>query len=467
MPTSDVGKGDLGTVVVVGGGITGLAATHALAGRCRVVLLEAEHRLGGKIRSDRLDDIVVDAGPDSFVRRDSATELCRALGLGDRLIEPAVFGAFIWAGGKLKRAPSHFFYGMPASPTAALRSRILSPLGALRAGMDLVLPGPLKGPDVSIASFVRRRFGSEVLERLVDPLLAGTRAGRSDELSLAAAVPQINALARKHRSLVLGLSKAKRAGARVAGPPPFLSLEGGMDELVDALARSLRSISDIRTSTSVTAIEQKGDRFVARTPSGPIESEAIVLAVPTHAAATLLAPIAPAAASTLSPIVYASAVTATLVYEPRAFSPPEGGSGLLVASGEHRTLAAATWYSRKWPRRAPADGRIVVKCFAGRAAGDEQLGLDDDELVHRMAADLGTALQSDATPIATSLVRWERALPQYAVGHLERVAAAEAALPPGIALAGAGYRGSGLPDCIESAAGAAQAVLAHLQVPAR
>jgi protoporphyrinogen/coproporphyrinogen III oxidase len=446
------------TIAVIGGGVTGLVASDLLAGRGhRVVLLEAGDRLGGKILTERLDGITVEAGPDSFLAREPwAVELCRDVGLGDRLVEPALFGAHVWTAGGLRKLPPDFTFGMPSSPMRALRSGLLSPWGALRAGADLVLPGPLEGPDVSIGSFVTRRFGSEVLERLVDPLLAGTRAGRAEDLSLAAAAPQIDALARAHRSVIVGLRAARRAGGAASGPPPFLGLGGGMQTLVDRLEQRLAARgAEVHTGTTVERLGPAPDgSYVVQPPAEqPLRARAVVIAAPAHGAAKLLEEVNPCAAHALAGIEYASVVTVTLVYDAGAGSPPVHGSGMLVPSSAGKTLAACSWYSTKWPQHVPGDGRVVVRCFVGRAAGDASATLSDGELVGRLAAELGAAAGLHGAPTPLAITRWDRALPQYAVGHLERIARAEQALAatPGIALAGAGYRGSGLPDCIKSA----------------
>lgn len=449
-------------VVVVGGGITGLAVAHRLKERVEVMVLESAEHPGGKFGTIDLDGIVFESGPDSFVARDQfVPRLAAEVGLGDQLVPPAIFGAQIWAGGKLKPVPADFVFGMPGSPMAALRSGMLTPIGVLRAGADLALPGPLTGPDVSVGEFVRRRFGNEVLEKLVDPLLAGTRAGRADEISLAAAVPQIDALARSNRSLVLGLTRARKRGNAAAGPPPFLAPRGGMRSLIEALENDLTGTVQLRTRTTVTRIERAGSRLSVHLDDQMVECDDLVLAVPAYAAAALLRDLNPQASGELARIPYATAATAALVFPPGSIAIPSGVSGVLVPSGEHRTLAAATWFSTKWPHLAPADGRIVVKAFAGRAAGDVTSRLDDEGLVAALLKDLAAAVHVSAKPITTHLTRWERSLPQYEVGHVERVDRAEAALraTPGIVLAGAAYRGSGISDCVRSAERAAQRLL--------
>lgn len=449
------------SVAVIGGGITGLVTAYALRDRAHVALFESSERLGGKIRTERLDGAIVELGPDSFLPRDEVPlELCRAFGLGNDLVEPADFGAWLWVSGKLVRLPEGFVLGLPAAPLSILRSRVLSPAGALRASMDLFLPGPLRGPDVSVASFIRRRFGSQVLERLVDPLLAGTRAGDVETMSLAAAAMPVDDIARRHRSVTLGLRRAARA--QQGGPPRFFGLREGMSSLVDALEGALENVDVIR-SAPVEGLAREGDRYRISAAGGSVIADRVVVAVPAHAAARLLAGAAPGAASDLERISYASVAVANLIYPPGAASIPEQGSGFLVPRSENRTIAACTWFSKKWPHASPDDGRIVLRCFAGRSAGEPALSVDDDPLLASMRADVEEALHITAEPSSSRLIRWDRAIPQLEVGHLALIDDIERSLrreAPGVVVAGAGYRGTGIPDCIAQAYAAAEGVLA-------
>jgi oxygen-dependent protoporphyrinogen oxidase len=453
-------------VIVVGGGIAGLAAAHRMKERADVVLVEAGDRPGGKFDTTEIDGVTFESGPDSFVAREPhVRELATAVGLGDELIPPAIFGAHIWTGGRLKRIPADFIFGMPTSPLAALRSGLLSPRGAARAAADLVLPGPLKGPDISIAEFVRHRFGSEVLERLVDPLLAGTRAGFASDLSLAAAVPQIDELARRHRSLSIGLVRSKRTGA--SGPPPFLAPRRGMRSLIDALVDDLAT-AELRTGAVAERIERRESGYrVVLQGGASVDGDALILAVPAYVAAALLAGLNPRASGELEGIEYASVATACFIWPPGSVDVPPDTSGLLVPSREGRTLAAVTWFSQKWPNLSPSDGRIVIKAFAGRAAGHGEPHSDDERLLAALLDDLGTAIAVRARPLVARLIRWPRALPLYAVGHLDRVERIERALgaTPGIQLAGAAYRGTGISDSVKSAETAAERVIRPAALP--
>ena len=440
------------TVAVVGGGITGLTAaltaTRLLPAGSRVVLLEAHDRLGGKIRTDVVDGAEVEAGPDWFVtQRPEALDLCAELGLADDLVAPAVGGVHVWSRGQLKPWPSGFVRGIPTSAGRVLACDYLSLPGRVRALADLAWPRRLTGDDVSIGAFVRRRFGHEVLDRLVDPMLAASRSGAADEMSLAAGAPEIDAVARAHTSVMRALR------ADPGGGPGFAGLTGGMERLVDAL-RQVLGDAEIRTRARAESVVRTSRGYTLELAGGEaVDADGVVLAVPSFEAAKLLRALSAEASAALRTIDYAPAVVVGLVYGPGDVRAPDDASGFLIPTSDRRVLTAAAWFSSKWPHAAPPDGGSVVRCFAGEAA----LDLDDGDLVDSLRVELATIAGVSATPRATHVVRWERALPLYAVGHLTRVEAARRALEahPGLAVAGAGLEGSGLPACIAQGRAAA------------
>jgi protoporphyrinogen/coproporphyrinogen III oxidase len=452
------------TVVVAGGGITGLAAARdleaALPNSAKIVLVEATGRLGGKIHTTNLGGAVVEAGPDWFLTRSrAALELCRDLGLASEVTAPRVFGTLIWSRGALRRLPSGLVRGFPSSPTALLRLDLLSIPGRLRALGDLALPGPLSGRDVSVGSLVRRRFGAELLERAVDPVLAGSRAGRADEMSLAAGAPEIDAVARSSRSVTLGLRHLTQSGA-----PPFAGLTPGMSAIVDGLRGALRR-TDIRLGAGVDRLSSSPPGYrVALTSGDVIDADGVVVAVPADAAARIVEHVDAELTKALRAIDWASAAVLSLLYPPGAVTPPRDASGFLVPSAERKTLTACAWYSAKWTNARPPDGRFIMRCFAGRAADDPAAELDDDELRRAIVKEIAEATGIHAAPVDHTLTRWQRALPQFAVGHLELVERIErlARSHAGLAFAGAGYRGSGLTDCIEGSRRAAHRVVEEI-----
>lgn len=449
-------------VVVVGAGITGLAAARILdqAG-LEVVVLEAARRAGGKIRTLDIDGAAVDAGPDWFLTTNpAALNLCRELRLTDDLVRPATTGAHIWRGGRLVPFPSGFVRGVPASPGALLKCRSLTPAARVRGLADLVLPGPLSGPDVSVEELVRRRFGSQVLERIADPMLAASRSGRTGELGLAAAAPEIDAAARSSRSVMRGLTGMQ-------GPPgthPFVGLSGGMERLVERLTASLKH-TNIRCGEPVRAIRSFNGRYDVATENETVAADAVVVALPAHAARHVLAPIDNSLAEALARIRYSSTAVVSFLYPAGSVPAPPGASGWLVPSSEEGLLTACAWYSRKWAHARPKGGGAVMRCFAGRSENDPALTLDDSELCTRLAAEIARVTGTPQKPIDARVTRWDQALPLYSVGHFDVVTDIEAAAArhAGLELAGAGYRGSGLPDCITQGEAAARRALAAVE----
>lgn len=461
-------------VLIVGGGITGLAAAHALVTdpraralgvRCTVV--EREKRLGGKLQTERIDGCLVETGPDSFLAaKPWAADLCRTLGLGDRLIGTLPGRAvFMHHKARLHPLPDGLALGVPGRVLPILRTGLLTPTEKLRMGLDLVLPRRRTDGDETVGAFLRRRLGSAVVDRLAGPLLAGIYAGDADTLSLRATFPQLLEWEASHRSLMLAaLDRRRRAQGGDGTGPVFLSLTGGVGELVDALEAALADAhaeATILTGQAVTRIsrwfERNRTRYVAGRGDGrALAADALLFATPAFVTADLLAPLAPAAATDLRAIPYASTVAVTLGFPREAVGHPLDGHGFVVARGEPLQITACTWVSSKWPHRAPPD-MVLLRCYLGTAGRDAMVEEDDERLVRVVRQDLKTTLGIDAPPGFARVTRWRRAMPQYLPGHLHRLEAIDAGLRelPGVALAGAGYRGVGIPDCIRQGTEAA------------
>ncbi|MCU1450454.1 MAG: Protoporphyrinogen oxidase, partial [Acidimicrobiales bacterium] len=358
------------SVVVVGGGVAGLAtAWYLQRAGVEATVLEAADRAGGKVRSAELDGVRLDVGPDTFLGRVPwAVELCRDLGLGDDLVQPATTRAWLWSRADLRPLPQGLALGVPLDFTALARSGVVSPAGVARAALDVVLPQSRLPADPSVADVMEARLGREVLERLVDPLIGGINAGRSDRLSLAAVAPDLAGAARRHRSLILGL-RAERKKAPPSDAPLFLGLRGGMERLTARLADEVR----LETSTPATAVTRSDNSRPAVTTGdgASLEADAVVLAVPARDAARLLRGTSPKAAASLDHIRYASVAVVTLAYDPTSVSHPLDGSGFLVPRVDGRLLTACTWFSSKWPDVRP-HGRVVLRCSAGRD-GDQRI----------------------------------------------------------------------------------------------
>ena len=455
---------------MIGGGISGLAGARrlAVAGHA-VTVLEAGSRLGGKILTTTFAGRPVDEGADAFLTRvPHALDLCHRLGLGDGLAGPATADAALWVDGVLRPLPSGLVLGVPVEVGPLARSGILSAWGVARAAVEPWLPGRALAGDVAVGRLVRRRYGRQVHERLVDPLLGGINAGRTDELSLEVAAPALAAVARRSASLTRGL-RAERAGSGAA--PVFAAPAGGMGRLVEALSADLRCRGvEVRLSTPVRAVEPAdGDGYRVHCDSGAFRADRVLVTVPAFAASALLGPLSPATGERLAALRYASVALVTLAYPVAAFSQRPAGSGFLVPRRQGRLVTACSVFSNKWPvgggsgagaGGGAGEGVVVLRASVGRDDDHRGAALEDGELVERVEAELGEALGVSAAPAAVRVSRWPRSFPQFPPAHLARMAEAEAALAadaPGIRLAGAYLRGVGIATCIgvaEAAAGA-------------
>ena len=462
-------------VVVVGGGIAGLAAAHELADLPDVIttVVEGADRLGGKVHTAPFADADLDTGPDAFLaRRPEAVQLCRELGILDRLEAPATGKAWLWVRGRLRPVPEATLLGVPTDVGAVARTGVLSPAGLARlAAAPLVTRrqrplGP--GEDRTIGQVVRRSLGDEVHERLVDPLVGGINAGNTDALSIDAVAPQLAAAARRSADLAAG-ARQVQAAAPAAPPgapaPVFFGLPGGMARLVDALeARLVRAGVEVRTGSQVASLGRDGATWLARTAAGDdVRADAVVLAAPAPVSARLVRPFDEAVAATLGNIAHASVTLVALAWPREAVPRLPPGSGFLVPRGEGRLMTACSWSSSKWAHLAAPSGRVLLRVSAGRADDHRAGAMDDDELEARLRLELRDAMGIVATQSAVRITRWPDAFPQYAPGHLGRIAAAEATLSarhPGLVLAGAALRGVGIPACIGSGRAAARAVVA-------
>lgn len=433
------------TVTVVGGGIAGLAAAHALAGAGEPVrLIEASERLGGKIATDVIDGRPFERGPDAFLARSpAAADLARAVGLGDELVAPATGQAFVLVNGTLRALPAGLVLGVPADFGPLRSSGIVSMRGWARAAIEPWLPGRPLTQDRSVGDHMALRYGKQVADRLVDPLLGGINAGDSYRLSLEAGALQLWPVARKSRSFARGLRDQRAAAPPPSDLPVFWTVRTGLASFVEAVAADLRRRGvEIVTVAEVTDI-------------GPFVDGGVILAVPAFAAAPLLSG---AAASIAAGIDYASVALVTLTLPRDAFANGFDGSGFLVPRVEGRLLTACTVMTSKW-KHLDTGNDVVVRLSAGKRGDTRAMELDDDTLVARLRTDFADATGVTAEPTRVRVVRYPNSFPQYDVGHVGRVAALRAALPDGVAVAGAAYDGVGIPACIASGQKAAEMML--------
>ena len=459
-------------LVVVGGGITGLAAAHRAVELARersteleLTLVEGRDRLGGTIATERAGGFLVEAGPDSFLsEKPWALALCRRLGVEHRLVrtEDRFRKVFVWRGGRLHPLPDGFQLLAPTKLAPFVKSGLFSWPGKLRMALDLVLPRSARD-DESLGSFVRRRLGREALERVAQPLVAGIYTADPDDLSLTATMPRFSELERRERSIILGLWRANRrapqTGTSGARWSLFVTLQQGMEELVTLLASRLPP-GTVMLKHRIDGVERQGGGWRVLGGLGPaLEADHVIVAAESYTASRLLRYVDPALATLLGEIPYASSATVTLGYRRADVPHPLDGFGFVVPRTERRAVLACTFSSVKYPGRAP-EGHALLRCFVGGALDERTLESDDAALVSAARDELRQALGITAEPVLTRVARWTKAMPQYHVGHAVRVEAIEqcAAALPGLHLAGGAYRGVGIADCVRSGEAAAERV---------
>ncbi len=488
-------------VAIIGGGISGLSALEHLtrvAPSVRVTLLESSPRLGGHIRTERVGEFLLEAGPDVVLgAKPAAVELARRVGLGDRLhgTTPGVKGSYILSGGRLRRMPDGMTGLVPSRFAPFVTTPLISPLGKLRVALEYFIPPAREQVDESIEQFVVRRLGREMYERLVEPLLSGISAGDGSKLSMEAMFPQLRAYERDYGGLTRGMLAAKRrqreqqraaaagvAAASTGGSGPaaaramagFLSLPGGLGELVDGVQREVRRREPtgtrvtLRTSTRVERVELAADGadpryLVTPTVGEPLRVDAVIVATPGYVSAAALAHLDEDLAVLLRGIEYASTVTVSVAYPAAAVPRPLDATGYVVPRINRRPVLACTWVSSKFEGRSPT-GHALFRLFLGGAGRGSFVERSDAELLDVVAREMREVMGITAEPELAQVNRFDRAMPQYNVGHLERVARieAQAGRHAGLALAGAASGGVGIPDCVRSGERAAAAVLAEL-----
>lgn len=471
------------TVVIVGGGISGLATAFALHERAtkiglslRCTVLEAGPSWGGKIVTHRVGNIVTEAGPDSFLsQKQAGLDLCMKLGLTDQLINTNDTGkkACVLYRGRLHDLPEGLLSFVPKQLGSFFRSGLLTWAGLARMGLEMTVPPGSPRGDESLAAFLRRRFGTQAFERVLEPLMAGIYAGDAEHMSLRATFPRFFELEQRYGSIVRGMMAAKKATSSALEKHPrrtmFISLKNGLGDLVTALTQQLAKQGvELRSGYRVEALRVRSHELgrwmydLILHDGSAHSAESVVLATPAYVSAELLRPLTPIAGGLLDLIPYASTATIAMAF-PRSLTRAIEGFGFIVPRTEQRHLIAATWTSLKWPHRAPAD-QLLVRCYVGGVGREDILQLDDETLTKTVREELAAACGIGAEPSYTEVNRWWKAMPQYTLGHLDRLAELEAAVSryPGLVLTGAGYRGVGIPDCIRDGVTAAERVLRDL-----
>lgn len=471
-------------IAIIGGGIAGLAAAHHIEELSRerelplrFTLLEASGRLGGAIGTEQRDGFLLEHGPDSFIsEKPWALALCRRLGLESELVgtQDQFRTTFVVRDGKLEPLPEGFMLLAPTRLGALVRSRIFSWPGKLRMGLDLVLPRATAQDDESLGSFVRRRLGREALERVAQPLIGGIYTADPDSLSLAATMPRFLDMERNHRSVIYALWQAGRkrpqdtkstSGARWS---LFVTLQNGMQRLVDTLLDRL-SLGEIRPNCRVNAVQLQSSNgqdqhwHIACQDGSGLQADGVILATPAFQTARLLRVCDSQLADQLADISYSSAATVSLAYRREDIPHALNGFGFVVPTIEKRSIIAGTFSSIKYPGRAP-HGHVLLRAFVGGTLQAEMFHLDDEQMERVVRQELAALLGIQAAPLLSRIVRYPQSMPQYLVGHLDRVTQIEqrVAAQPGLALAGNAYRGVGIADCVRSGEAAATAVVEQL-----
>ncbi|HYV11251.1 MAG TPA: protoporphyrinogen oxidase [Pyrinomonadaceae bacterium] len=447
-------------IVIIGGGISGLAAAHLvleLNKSAQVTILEASDRLGGTIQTEQRDGFLIERGPDSFIsEKPHAIALAKRLGIDSQLIQTneEYRRSFIVRDGRLRAVPEGFQLMAPSRMWPFITSDIFSIPGKVRMAADLLLPRKSANgsTDESLASFVRRRLGEEALVRMAQPMVGGIYTADPETLSLRATLPRFLDMEQKHRSLILAMlrqGRAQKMGTSGARYSLFVSFERGMQVLVDELVTRINA--DLRVNTRAQRLTYDHGWKITTDKDEQIEADALCLAVPAYVAASLLEDTHKQLAQKLREIKYASTATINFGYRRAAITHPLNGFGFVVPFVEKRSLIACTFSSVKFAGRAP-DGHVLLRAFAGGALQPAVFALDGAEIARRVEADLRELLGISEDPLFVEVAKWERSMPQYEVGHLERVAEIERMTSelPGLTLAGNAYRGAGIPDCVRS-----------------
>ena len=447
-------------VAVIGGGISGLAAAYELHRRgIPFRLFEGADRLGGVIRTDSVDGFTIDGGPDSLLtQKPAALDLCAELGLGDRLVPtlpPRT--AFVFKSGHLYPLPEASVLGIPTRLRPLATTQLLSSAGKVRMAMEVTIPRSASAGDESVGSFFRRRFGEESVAYIAEPLLAGIHAGDVERLSMRALFPRLVDAEREHGSVIRRFRALSRSTPRPKDGL-FRSLLGGIGELTRALVATLEP-SSLRTGHAVTRVAGPSP-FTVHVESGePVAAARVIVATPAYVTANLVRDLDPELGELCADIPYTSTATVALSYPRTSVTHRLEGTGFVVPRVESQlSLMAGSWVSSKWPGRAPA-GQVLLRGFLGGARNPDVLDQTDDDLVVASHRDFAQLLGITSDPVVARVYRWSRLNPQHEVGHLEKLSAIESRLSmvPGLHIAGAGFRGVGIPDCVAHGRAAASA----------
>lgn len=462
-------------VIVIGGGITGLATAYYLQKEAseksiplQVKLIEASERLGGVISTAKRDGFTIERGPDSIIaRKKSALRLIEEVGLKDKIVSNTAGKSYIYARGKLHTMPEGSFMGIPTQVTPFALSGLFSPLGKLRAAGDFILPKGKAIADQSLGAFFRRRLGDEVVENLIEPLLSGIYAGDIDELSLMALFPNFYDIEQKHGSLVVGLNKTMPKPPKTAKKVPskkgmFISLTTGLEELIRQVEKRLQKDSVLK-GTAVEKVEKLEKGYRVLFTSGEAEmADSVVIATDHFHARKMLSDYS--FMDVFEDMPANSVANVAMAFPKSAIEKDIEGTGFLVSSNSGFRITACTWTHKKWPGTAPED-MALLRCYVGKPDDQEAVDLSDEEIVELVLNDLNKTMNITVKPEFHIVTRWKKAMPQYTVGHLQKIETVKENLSrelPGVFLAGGSFEGVGIPGCIDQAEVAVGKVLNYL-----
>ncbi|WP_080847455.1 protoporphyrinogen oxidase [Cytobacillus gottheilii] len=471
-------QGDNHKVVIIGGGITGLATAYYLQKSAKesgksldVKLIEATHRLGGKVHTVKRDGYVIERGPDSFLaRKRSAYRLAEEVGLEKELVTSTSGKSFVLARERLHPMPGGSIMGIPTEIASFITTALFSPGGKLRAAADFLLPRSAPVSDQSLGGFFRRRLGNEVVENLIEPLLSGIYAGDIDQLSLMSTFPQFYQVEQKHRSLILGMKKAapaapKKEQHKEEKQGAFLTFKSGLESFIHAIESKLESGSVYKGLRTENVIKLSKGYKVSMNGGVEIFADSVVLAVPHHAAAAILNKTE--IMDEFKEMPSTSVATVALAFPEKAIIKDIDGSGFVVSRNSDYTITACTWTHKKWPHSAPK-GKVLLRCYVGRANDETIVDLSDDAIIASVLEDLRKTMDITMEPEFSVVSRWKDSMPQYTVGHKKRVSSTQEQLSakmPGVFFAGSSYEGLGMPDCIDQGEEAVRKVLEYLHDP--
>lgn len=469
-------SGEKKKVVVIGGGIAGITATYYLQKEAKengipleIVLIEATDRLGGKIQTYTENGFVIEKGPDSFLaRKQSASRLAVEAGFKDRLIRNRSGKSYVLVKDKLHPMPGGAIMGIPTKIAPFAFSSLFSPFGKLRAGADILIPRSNVDGDQSLGQFFRRRLGNEVVDHLIEPLLSGIYAGNIDKMSLLATFPQFYKVEQKHRSLILGMKSTipkvqkpskENTKTEKKSTGMFLSLTSGLESLVHAIEAKLIPGS-AKKGITVQKVERKNQSYTLDLSSGEkMIADSIVICVPHKQTATIFSNY-----SFFEPFHHVpstSVATVAMAFPESAVKKDIDGTGFVISRDSAYSMTACTWTHKKWPHSTPA-GKVLLRCYVGKAGDEEIVSRSDEEIIAAVLRDLNKTMNITADPEFSLITRWHDSMPQYTVGHKQRmtdiIEKMESELP-GVFLAGASYKGLGVPDCIDQGEEAVQKVL--------